>query len=364
LYSDWPDRPLATAAAVQAGNLYFELERYADAYQAFAPVLKLEPDETTHARAVLALFRDARTAEAERATKKFRKQFGRKSSWLELFQLEEAQYLLAAESFDAALKIFREVAAGGGPWQAEAAYFEATTQWQQHQAAPTEESGPRALQAQIRFVQSFPASPRIFAVHWRLGNHHYGLRAYLLAAAAYKRILEGSAGKVLKAQAIWQLLDCYTRVYEFDEAHRVALRLLREYPRHDRSQQAQLRIGIILMEKGQYAQAIAQLQKVLEWARGNDASEARFYIGESYRNMGEYRKAIEAYYRVSFHGSEGFSQWISSADFKRAECHEILNELATAESVYRRIVQREGADSPQGAIAAKRIAQLHQRAEK
>jgi TolA-binding protein len=356
--------PLATAAALKAANLHFDMEQYAEAHQLFEPVLQRVEDERVHARAILSLFRAAETDRARKAAKRFRKRFGKQSTWLQLFQLEEAQYLLGTRAYDPALKIFREVAAGGGPWASEGAYFEATTMWEQHHAAPTEESGPKALNAQARFVERFPASPRIYEVHWRLGNYHFGLRGYLLAAAAYKRILDGGAAPDLKAQAVWQLLECYARVYEFDEAHRVALRLLREFPGHARRQQTQLRIGIILMEKGQYAQAIAQLQEVLEWARGNDASEARFYIGESYRNMGEYRKAIEAYYRVSFHGSEGFSQWISSADFKRAECHELLNELATAESVYLRIVQREGSESPQGAIAEKKIEQLRQRAER
>ena len=364
LSRDLPGSPLATTAALNAANLFFEMEQYAEAHQIFDPVLGRVEDEQIHARAVLSLFRAAEADQARAAAKRFRRQFGKQSTWLQLFQLEEAQYLLGTNAYDPALKIFREVASGSGPWASEAAYFEATTMWELHHAAPTEESGPKALNVQARFVEKFPQSARIYEVHWRLGNYHFGLRGYLLAAAAYKRILEGTAGAELKAQAVWQLLECYARVYEFDEAHRVALQLLREFPGHDKSQQTQLRIGIILMEKGQYAPAIAQLQGVLEWARGNDASEARFYIGESYRNMGEYRKAIEAYYRVSFHGAEGFSQWISSADFKRAECHEILNELATAESVYLRIVQREGADSPQGAIADKKIAQLRQRAER
>ena len=79
--------------------------------------------------------------------------------------------------------------------------------------------------------------------------------------------------------------------------------------------------------------------------------------------MGEYRKAIQAYYRVSFHGADGFSQWITSADYKRAQCYESLKEYATAITVYQRIVQREGSDSPQGGLAAERIDALRQRLE-
>ena len=363
LSRELPESTLALPAALRSADLYFELDQYATAHPIYLPHLAKVANERPHARAALSLFRASKTDAAREAFKRFRKRFGKKSSWLQLFQLEEGQYLLSNDAFEPALKIFREVAKGDGPWASEASYFEATTLWQQHQEVPTEESGPFALSSQARFIEKHPESPRVYEVHRRLGHYHFGVRSYLLAAAAYKRILHGDASDALKAEAIWRLLECYSRAYEYDEAHRMALRLLHEFPDHPQTQYVQLRIGIILMEKGQYAQAIAQLRDVLQWATGNDASEARFYIGESYRNMGEYRKAIEAYYRVSFHGADGFSQWISSADFKRAECHEQLNELATAESVYLRIVQREGADSPQGAIAKKQIALLRQRAQ-
>ena len=93
----------------------------------------------------------------------------------------------------------------------------------------------------------------------------------------------------------------------------------------------------------------------------NGASEARFYVGESFQNMGEYRKAIEAYYKVSYHGAGGFSQWITSADFQRAKCHESIGEYATAIAVYERIVQREGGSTPQGEMAQEQIVFLRRR---
>ena len=124
-----------------------------------------------------------------------------------------------------------------------------------------------------------------------------------------------------------------------------------------------MELGVILKEKGQYAQAIGHFEALLAQQRldANDASEARFYIGEAYQNMGEYRKAIEAYYKVSYHGAGGFSQWITSADFQRAKCHESMGEYATAITVYERIVQREGGSTPQGEMAREQITALRRR---
>ena len=52
--------------------------------------------------------------------------------------------------------------------------------------------------------------------------------------------------------------------------------------------------------------------------------------------MGEYRKAIEAYYKVSYHGADGFSQG-NLADFRRA------TNLWAKAIAFERIVQREEA---------------------
>ena len=79
--------------------------------------------------------------------------------------------------------------------------------------------------------------------------------------------------------------------------------------------------------------------------------------------MGEYRKAIQAYYKVSYHGSQGLSMWITSADFQRARCHESLGEHATAMTIYERITRREGGQSPQGQIARERINALRRQLE-
>ena len=161
----------------------------------------------------------------------------------------------------------------------------------------------------------------------------------------------------LAQDAIWKLLKSYQGAYEYEAAHQVVNQLLRQYPDHPKVVNARLEQGIILKDKGQYAQAIALFDEMLsqQMLEANSASEARFYIGEAYQNLGEYRKAIEAYYKVSYHGAEGFSQWITSADFQRARCHESLGEYATAITVYERIERREGGQSPQGEMAGEQI---------
>ena len=311
---------------------------------------------------MLALFRQQHLEEARKTARVFKKKFSKESAWLRRLQLEEGRYFLGQKEFERALKIFQKVEEEGGEEADAAAYYAATARWEQNLAAPSEETAMLALKAQADFIRTYPGSPHAAAINLRLGNYYYDtVRNYLMAAGAYRQVLEASTAPEMKQEAIWKLLNCYKNAYEYDEAQRMAERLLREYPDHPRTRETQLEIGLILKDKGQYTEAIAHLEKVLEWAAGNQASEARFHIGESYQQMGDYRNAIQAYFKVRYHGSEGVATWITSADYKRAECYEALKEYDTAIGVYQDIIQREGGTSDFGALARKRIDELRQR---
>ncbi|NKB67911.1 MAG: tetratricopeptide repeat protein [Candidatus Latescibacteria bacterium] len=362
LQDEFPDSPLSLPATEQAAHLLFDLERYKEAYQLYQPLLKNTTQAPVYGRAVLALFGQGRLEEARKDAKNFAKRFPKDDSWPPRFRLEEGRHYLDGNQFKKALEIFAKLEKKKGDWADDGAYYAAVALWGQNRHSPSQEGAARALQAQIRFVEQYSDSPYAPQIHLTLGNYYYQLQNFLMAAGSYKRVLADSRLTPVQAsqEAIWKLLNCYARANELDEAHRTAERLLRDFPDHPRAADTRLEIGALLKEKGQYVQAISHLEKVLEWATGDNASEARLYIGESYQNMGEYRKAIEAYYRVSFHG-EGFSAWITSADYKRAQCYEALGELPTAISVYERIVQREGGNSDFAAYATERINALRQR---
>ena len=370
--------PLSPVAGRLAGDILFEGGRFGDAVQMYSPLIESpESGRTVHARRALALFRLDRLKDARRAADKFSKRFGDDSPWPLVFRLEEGRFRLRHREFDRALKLFREIEKdapeipmslaefeetdatlrhmASAPAVA-AAYFAATALWEQNRINPAEELAGAALAAQLDFVDRFPGSPHAAEVHLRLGHYHYDvLDLHLQAARYFRAALEGSGALEQRRGAIWMLLRCYEKTYEYDEAHRTALRLLREYPDHPRANDVQLKIGSILLEKGQNTEAIAYLEQVLEWAEGDEAAEARFSIGQAFQSMAQYRKAIESYYKVSYHGADSSAMWVTSADYRRAQCYEQLTEYGQAAKVYQRIVQREGSDSAFGRGALERL---------
>ena len=360
---------VASAASRAAGDLHFGSGSFDSAFAAYKAGQGVAVDGL---RAVC-LYKLGRVDAARKIADSVLDQVAKGDTWYWILTLESGRYYLRSHNFGKALKIFRgaekqaaktsavspgfeipdeELVRISADPAAAASYFVATALWEQNLREPTEERAARALEAQVQFTRKHGESAFGASVHLRLGHYYRGVLKQLLpAAGAFRRVVDGAGSDEEKQEAFWSLLLCYRDLFEWDEAHRIARRLLEQYPDHPRGNAVHLEIGYILKERGQYSEAIDFLEGVLEWAQGDVAAQARYYIGESFQRMGRYREAIERYYRVSFHGSGVFAGWINSADFKRAQCHEELGEFAQANSVYDRIIRREGSDSEYGKIA-------------
>ena len=373
---------LHSAASLLVADLLFATGDYGAAAQAYSPLVE-DAEASLVGRWVLSVYEQGRAAEAKRARDRFRKRFGKDPQpWTFLFQLYQGRGLLASKEYDKAFDLFeklensvanttlppdglgsavalelaRAVADPGGA----AAYYAATTRWQQMRAAPSEEGAQLAVKMQGDFLNTHGDSPFAPGVRLRLGDFQTALGSHRPAAGAYRDVLDGTqSSDAQRQEAIWKLFQCYERLTESDESLRIAKRLLAQFPQHPKQRSAELAVGIIYEETGRHSEAIDYLNQVLEWAEGNDAAEARYHIGRAYEKHGDYRRAIQTYYEVSYHGKEASTNWIISADFRRARCYEELGEPSQARSVYDKIIRTAGASSEFGRLAQERIDALY-----
>lgn len=372
--------PLVPEARRRAADLHFGAGQFKAAADAYAPLLADAEDAGAMGRAVVSLYELGQRQAADKLAATHRKRFGKEGVWPHVLRLYEGRYWLQKREYDKARKIFTSVTEDAAEEAASVdfgtgvptlmrrmsidpvsagAFLAVTTQWEQMRAEPTEEGTASALQAQGNFARQYPDSPFAADIHMRLASFHVALDNLLPAAGAFRRVVDGAHGTAAQKQdAVWQLLQCYTKLHEWDQALQVVQRIRRNFPGHPKLPVIELEVGYILKEMGQYAQAIVALQQVLESAEGEDAAEARFYIGQAYQNTGEYRKAVHAFYEVGFYGANASTQWITTADFQRAGCYEKLGEYDSARKVYKRIIQREGGGSEWGGFARKQIDQL------
>ena len=375
LQRDYPSSGLVVPAQIESADLLFELGRYDQAYGIYTKLPKEAAEPRIVGRTVVALYRLNRLEEGRKLSKRVDD-----AVWKVLVQLEEGRLYLRDGEHERAQKLFAQVAkkSRDKPLEldnfserdadlanmatslpAAAGYYLATSKWQQNERDPSEEGLVLALEAQRRFLADYVDSPHAVDIRLRVGTFNYSFKNYLMAAADFRRVLQTPSAPLTKKQdAIWMLLNCYLKAYEYADAHEIAARLLEQFPDHPKTKETQLEIGNVLIEQGQYALAIEHFKGVLSWAQGNDAANARFHIGKAFQNMGEYSKAVEAYYRVRFEGADAFSGWITTADYERAQCHEKLGQNSTAKNIYNEIIQREGSDSDFGKDARKQLERL------
>jgi TolA-binding protein len=368
---------LLPAARRGSADLHFAASQFKEAAATYGKLSADETDGEGMGHHVISLYESRQVKSAEKLAGQHQKRFGKQGIWPLLFLLYEGRSLLAQGEYDKAQKIFEKVSADAPkrPVQIEisnnvpvmmrrmasdlvsaGAFFAVSAQWEKMRAQPSEEGTAQALQAQSNFARQYPDSPFASDVYMRLAQFQLALDNLLPAAGAFRRVVDGTHGTLKqKHEAVWQLMRCYSNLYQWDEALRISQRIQSDFPKHPKSAKLQLEIGYILKEMGQHSQAINVLQRVLEWAEGEDAAEARYYIGQSYQNSGDYRKAIKFYYEVAFYGADASTQWINTADFKRARCNEELGEMNTALSIYNRIIQREGGGSEWGRLARQQI---------
>ncbi len=374
------DGALHSAATLLIADLLFATGDYGAAALSYGPLAAAEQAKAPLVgRWVLTLYEKGQAEQAKKARDQFRKRFGKNlQPWTFLFELYEGRRLLAAGEYDKAFDLFsklRENAADatstadalGSAVALElartvadpagaAAYYAATTRWQQMRAAPSEEGAQLAVKMQGDFLTAHGASPFAPGVRLRLGDFQTALGSHRPAAGAYRDVLDSpQSSSAQQQEAIWKLFQSYERLSESDESLRIARRLLTQFPDHPKIRSAQLAIGIIYEETGRHEEAIDDLNRVLEWAEGNDAAEARYHIGRAYEKRGDFRRAIQTYYEVSYHGKGASTNWIISADFKRARCYEELAEPLQALSVYDKIIRTAGATSEFGRLAQERI---------
>jgi tetratricopeptide (TPR) repeat protein len=375
LQRDYPSSGLVVPAQIESADLLFELGRYDQAHGIYTKLPKEAALPRLVGRTVVALYRLNRLEEGRKLSKGVDD-----AVWKVLVQLEEGRLYLRDGEHERAQKLFAQVekksrdkplelgnfserdadlANMATSPSAAAGYYLATSKWRQNEKDPSEEGLVLALEAQRRFLADYVDSPHAVDIRLRVGTFNYAFKNYLMAAADFRRVLETpSAPRTKKQDAVWMLLNCYLKAYEWADAHDIAARLLKEFPDHPKTKDTQLEIGNVLIEQGQHAKSIEHFKEVLSWAAGNEAANARFHIGKALQNMGEWSKAVEAYYRVRYEGADAFSGWITTADYERAHCHEKMRQNATAKNIYNEIIQREGSDSDFGKDARKQLERL------
>ena len=139
-------------------------------------------------------------------------------------------------------------------------------------------------------------------------NGLYARKFCDMAAVEYRKFLEKYPGSPQRELAVYRLADCYRILGREDEAIRMYREQLESFPRGQRAMHARYRLSDLFLEKKNYGDASAQLEKLIIMPEAEALKEACLLkLGECYENQGMSRKAILTWSKIDKRGELGAS---------------------------------------------------------
>ncbi len=334
-------------------RVQFDVDSFEEALANFRRVLQANADDRdARMGEVLCLYRLGRADEAQ----------GRERAVRDLAPLTEDEEIRLAIERGHALKRGRDWV---GAVEAFASVVERNpnSQWAPHallaQGRVAAASGriEPAVQAFEKLMRQYPDSPLRQDAAFELGNAYFNTKLYEQAADAYERALDIDTTSRHAPDALWRLILSYERIQRIDTAIRTMRLFKLEYPDHEKVSRIWVKIASDLSDLGEFEEAVEAFLEALEHVSGQDATEARFWLADTYFKLGQNRQAAVEWLKLAYHGqSQG--QFPVTARFRAAIAFERMGRADDAATLYRQIMAMEGQNSNFGSNAALRLMAL------
>jgi len=188
-----------------------------------------------------------------------------------------------------------------------------------------------------RLLQEDPNNDLSDNCQYWIGESYYLHGNYAQALIEFEHTLDFEDTNKRKDALIMQA-KCRTMLngmHIIDEADQP---VVEEIPvsRYSKSIKVRYDRGLAHFNQRQYDKAVEIFQQILSENRSNYLSDnSQYWIGESYYQLKDYRKALNEFARIlEFKNTNK----IKDATFMMAKCHEKLNESNAALKIYRRIL--------------------------
>lgn len=208
-----------------------------------------------------------------------------------------------------------------------------------------------------RLVYSYPGSDVLAEGHRMAGEALIAEGSYRSAEEAFsKSLIQANAAFDVKVAALYQLGWSQYKQKKFQEASRTFSQFALEYARHPRTLDARYWLGESYYQLGQYPQAVKEYQSLAGVSTFNKREEVLYGAAWSLYKMGEYTKALDFFEQLIAAFPKG--KFVLDSRLRLADCHYFSKDYRKAEGSYRSIV-RLFPDSGSTDYAYYQLAQTH-----
>lgn len=264
------------------------------------------------------------------------RQFPEHPRWMDLaiVELEEA---FAAGRLDDAARLADEIVARDGSEQhrARASYLlgRIAVSRRQWDAAVVTLQRARELNPD--------GTDAVRAAYW-IAESLYQIGEYAEAAPQFQQLAESPhVDASLQPWVLLRWAQCGLKVGDWQAVESGSETGLQRFPEFARSYEWHYLLGRSAARIGMFDTAREHFNEVVRSSAGRTtelAAEAEWWIGETWFHQQQFKKAIEAYYRVD--SLYSFDHWRAAALLQAAKCQERLGNWAHAAALYRQLVSR------------------------
>lgn len=180
------------------------------------------------------------------------------------------------------------------------------------------------------------------------------------ARKVYEHFLENYPDSDCAIDALKGMADINIEEGDYDQAREYLEQISSRFPMLPDAGWAQVRIGDIYRNRGEYGAGIDAYNLVLsvkEW-RGEIWAESLYKIGLCHLDQGDVREAF-AFFQRMYVMYAGYPEWAAKGYLKSAECLLRLNLRVDAVKTYRELLAQENMqDTPQAEIARRKLKEL------
>jgi len=198
-----------------------------------------------------------------------------------------------------------------------------------------------------------------------------GARSWMLSAGEtqaverFQRFLDEYPGHEHTEEALLRLGESLHQLQRYADATAVLDRMVRDFPDGDLRHEGLFARGFARQFLDRFPEAIADFRRVVAETQAPVAARAQYHIGECFVDQGEHRPAAREFLTVVANfdfegdgpGADVYQNWVRRGLLAAGLAYETAGDTAGAKAQYRDLVRRF-ADSDEGKAASERLAGL------
>jgi TolA-binding protein len=343
-----PDRDIA--------DLLFENGQYERAIPHLLAVASAEESEEQtiayRRRAVLSLFRSGNAAEAQRRAQLFRDSYPRERDAAAEFEFEGAMLQFRNRSYDAAVRAFQQfIQQHSRHEKIPHAHFYLGRTWE----AVGRRSDARKKYEEI--LEKYAQSDVIPNAHLAYAGLLMRDEQFIEAIDHYRIVMEtASDDDDLMYYAKPNLAQAYEEIGFFEASLELIEGFMRRFPNDETIASKRVRIGTLYQHARLHERSVEIFQSLILYADRPLETELRYYTGDSFHMMGQYRRAIREFRTVTEIDPRATQlDWTATALYMAGQSYEQMGDSQGAIAMYQEIIDRRGIEGQYKAAARREI---------